>query len=384
MLRLTFFTALLVAFLASSGQASRVSGILLDSKTNEPIPFAHIVANGSGVITDFNGKFDISLEEDETAQIRITCVGYKSKQLVITEKSEQLRIALEPEIVSLETITVTGERETAENVVKEAISRIRTNYTFRFNHVGYLKESEHYANNDPMYIIHAYLDAEKVKTDEGYKTVVKLIKGSTQEFELLSKMDFITNSAYSMYLSTAVSNPPEFLSLDKIHKYQFEYESFTYLDGVPIAIIKFQEKRGRAYRGKLTIDLNDYAFVKVEAFKKHGPGMPTDNWKWRYKSYYDQFTKNSDGKWVLLCSSFIGDWIRKKTKKSYQTRVFYLVTDIENVISYNDEKVLIPKGVDMHDFIPDYDPLFWQGFNQIDITDFENEMVERVKKNAIY
>jgi len=66
---------------------SQISGIVIDAKTNKPIPYASIVTNNKiGTITNDEGLFDLNIICKDT-MITISCLSYKTKTIKITNKS---------------------------------------------------------------------------------------------------------------------------------------------------------------------------------------------------------------------------------------------------------------------------------------------------------
>ena len=77
----TIYKKLLVLLLllpASLLAQSSFSGVVVDSKSNQPIPGVNVVVKGAqqSVTTDFDGKF--SIETTEAVSLKITYVGFKA------------------------------------------------------------------------------------------------------------------------------------------------------------------------------------------------------------------------------------------------------------------------------------------------------------------
>lgn len=75
-----FFTALMV-----SGQQSSITtrGVVLDAETGTPIPGVNVIEKGTtnGVVTDFDGKFALSLPKGATLQF--SYIGFSSQEVVV-------------------------------------------------------------------------------------------------------------------------------------------------------------------------------------------------------------------------------------------------------------------------------------------------------------
>lgn len=102
----------IVLFLWSLGSAAQeISGLVLDSKTNEPITGASVYYDGSavGTITGLDGNFHIPALSGSNAVLVIRHLGYKTKKLIQPEDTALLRIVLTEEAESLDEIIVTAD-----------------------------------------------------------------------------------------------------------------------------------------------------------------------------------------------------------------------------------------------------------------------------------
>lgn len=88
----------------------KVSGIILDDETGEPLPGATIrmkEITNMGVVSDAQGKFLLEVPKGVTTLI-ISFIGYDEVQLLSKEFSENMIIRMKPIIVSMEDVVVTG------------------------------------------------------------------------------------------------------------------------------------------------------------------------------------------------------------------------------------------------------------------------------------
>ena len=104
-LRICTLAVLLFAGLAAFAQQTQVNGTVVDKATGESIIGASVVEAGTqnGAITDFDGKFSLSVAPD--ASIVITYIGYKE---VTVKAAPTLRIEMEEDNEMLEEVVVTG------------------------------------------------------------------------------------------------------------------------------------------------------------------------------------------------------------------------------------------------------------------------------------
>ena len=111
---LSFFLS--VVILTAFSQAGQITGKVLDSKTQEPLPFANVFINNTtlGVAADANGEFTLKNVPIGIADVVFSFVGYKSYQIKLTvNAAEQLKITIKliPDEIELENIEVKGTRD---------------------------------------------------------------------------------------------------------------------------------------------------------------------------------------------------------------------------------------------------------------------------------
>ena len=85
-----------------------ISGVLIDSKTAEVLPFATIITNhNQGVITNVDGNFILNSPE-EVSEIRISYIGYETRKITIDKNTSFVKIELSQNIESLNEVVITN------------------------------------------------------------------------------------------------------------------------------------------------------------------------------------------------------------------------------------------------------------------------------------
>ncbi|MCC7231847.1 MAG: TonB-dependent receptor [Bacteroidia bacterium] len=94
------------------GIAQNISGIILDKSTGEPVIGAVVTqkSTGNGVVTDLDGKFEITPVGSPPCILTISLVGYAPWELKVTDFSKSVTIRLTPKEVELKGVQVTGSR----------------------------------------------------------------------------------------------------------------------------------------------------------------------------------------------------------------------------------------------------------------------------------
>lgn len=98
-----FFTLTLCAV------AQKLTGVVTDARTGEPLPFVNVYYKGGriGVQTDESGQYSITFHPDE---LYFSCVGYETKRFT-PKRAREFNVMLEQNELQLGTAVVTGNRK---------------------------------------------------------------------------------------------------------------------------------------------------------------------------------------------------------------------------------------------------------------------------------
>jgi len=99
---------LLVALSASAQTV--LQGTVFDNRTREPLIGATVVIDGTtkGTLTDYDGKFSLSITTELPANINVAMVGYQSSTVVVYDESEPVEIFLNEDLRKLSEVVVVG------------------------------------------------------------------------------------------------------------------------------------------------------------------------------------------------------------------------------------------------------------------------------------
>ncbi len=105
-------------------QQQKISGIITDATTKEPLVGVNVVIEGTtiGVISDVDGKFNIEVSNPNAILIA-SFIGYNTERVAVTGQSS-LVISLIPDITKLDEIVVIGYGTTTKRKMVGAISTI--------------------------------------------------------------------------------------------------------------------------------------------------------------------------------------------------------------------------------------------------------------------
>lgn len=125
------YIALIFSSLFSNAQES-IHAKLLDSISNQPIPYATIsVNNDSGVISNANGDFQLYLNKSltESDSLQIKCMGYETKQFLIKTFQDSI-ILLSQKTIELEEVLVSNKNYTTEEIIEKINYNLKSNYNY--------------------------------------------------------------------------------------------------------------------------------------------------------------------------------------------------------------------------------------------------------------
>lgn len=289
--------------LSVAQQTEFVNGRLIDSKTQEPIPFASIRVknNSKGLISNFDGGFKIPLELKKIGDtLEISSLGYKSKEVLLSKLSMDTlnTIRLLEDVEALDEVVVTkskkGKRRSANEIVGLAVSKIPQNFpTVPFSYVGYyrdyqLKDGNYLNLNeailaifDPgfgiedlkgtrtrIYLYKENLDFPKdsiAARPYDYLNRSKIISKATlkgqggNEYTILRLHDAIRN--YNIYTYSFIDR----LDRNLVGNHKLRLEEDTFLDDIPLYSIKISKVLDKVeVFGKIYIDKVDFAIYRLE------------------------------------------------------------------------------------------------------------------------
>jgi len=136
-MRFLFFSIIfsLAFFIQTPAQNSKlVKGLLLDSKTQEALPYSNIVVLHKyfGTVSNESGYFSLdttSLSMDDSVSFQY--IGYKTKVLLLNKLIEQDTIYLTEELISLSEAFVFGNPLDPKTIIKRVIENKDKNYPKR-------------------------------------------------------------------------------------------------------------------------------------------------------------------------------------------------------------------------------------------------------------
>lgn len=108
MKRLFLLLTLLLGCIGAALAQRNISGVVIDSKTGEKLPFVNVIyVDGGGTQTDFDGRFTLPFK---AGRLRFSVLGYETKTVSVKEVADSLVFRLKSLDRSLGTAEVTGKK----------------------------------------------------------------------------------------------------------------------------------------------------------------------------------------------------------------------------------------------------------------------------------
>lgn len=137
-----------VSTLSAQSETDQYIGKTIDGKTGEPVVFATILFEGTGlgVITNSDGIFRVPADtEKQSTHFVVSSMGYASRRINISalQIGEIFHIRLDQAVIDLEEVTISARKRmlSAKQIVRNAIAQIESNNPQEtFGYVGYYRD----------------------------------------------------------------------------------------------------------------------------------------------------------------------------------------------------------------------------------------------------
>ncbi len=366
-----------------------IEGVVKDQDTFEPLPFASVTLNGSGIGTVSNqtGHFALKIP-DSLAQnsIRFSYVGYESKDIpVALMTKERMDILLNIKVISMQEIII--HIVNPLKVVNEMLDkRIINSPTKPVVFTAFYREGVDYKNGF-VNLTEAVFNIYKQPFSSSKEDQIKLLKmrkisNKNITDSILLKLKAGINA--SLYLDL-MKNLPDFLEINDENPYNYAKIDMASIDSKLAHVIAFEQKPGieePLHKGEMYIDTENSALLnahfeinpayiqkaKSRLIIKQSKGMDISpktaiytvsykEWNGKYYLYYVR----GDLSFSIKKKSWLFN--RPKTINSFFEMVISKI-DTENVKPFSKEENLSGSKV-LSDIKYTYDPNFWDDFNII-------------------
>jgi hypothetical protein len=390
-----FFVVIMLQphFVYSQESIIKISGVVIDKKDKQPIPFVNvgIVELYIGTTTNLEGYFEFKVPSQYSSKIiQISAVGYETITMPASNVSNNQEVTFElmAKDFAIEAVDVNAKSLYFLKVIRESVKRIPENYLQKpFNYDAYYR-SELIENSKTVRLREAAL---RFYDSKGYVRGNALQVFKERNYKILQvKKNFKVQS-----LADASTNIDELLEMDIVRVrqnildtnylslYDFNLEKITEYEGDSVWVISYSAKSPslastgdyyvKKYVGKLYINKKDYAIVKNETnvestnYSNLGRSLYVNEKKqdWQYEAVSYNFTtiyKKSNKKYSLSYMNY--NRLHKKHKKTSGEKT---EEKINTELMINKLEYLNPEEItkkQYHEDMP-YDETFWNNYNYL-------------------
>ncbi len=115
--------------MVTAAPSQNLGSIVVDSITKRPVPYATVQLNNRGLITNEEGRFKFSFDENikESDSLFISSIGYQSIGKPLSEFTDSV-IVLRPKAIELKEVIVSNKEYTSREIIEKVEDNIGKNY----------------------------------------------------------------------------------------------------------------------------------------------------------------------------------------------------------------------------------------------------------------
>ncbi|NOU18628.1 MAG: hypothetical protein HOO91_13815 [Bacteroidales bacterium] len=386
-----------------SQKTNCINGAVFQINTSEPVGYAAISIKGKSIGTaandlgNFSFYFSDSLKNDT---LMISSLGFKTYQKPINQiLNDSIKtFYLDSTNIPIQPLFVLSKGETAEQIVRKAIKKIKKNYPTKMYYMDAFYRELCMRDDRYARLIEAAVSIQ----DFGYDTDLNLAKikineirksDSYLEYDLRSKIykkifgetNLILNIYNSDYVR-AIQNCSytNFLCKDNINRHVFTLSGCNYIDKKLIYVISYRDTlwdskitvRTGDIGGNIYIQADDYAIIKFEwGFYAVNNSNQGKEWYFKNKYFlsYNVTYRKYDGKYYPTFIQEIkpvSTAMKTNSSDTIQGKQYVLSTlMVNNILTRrrdfsrikNAEKEILTKDIYEKKF--PYHPDFWKSYN---------------------
>ncbi|MEP0985271.1 carboxypeptidase-like regulatory domain-containing protein [Ekhidna sp.] len=363
MRKILFLIVTLFSTISTNAQESkRIVGKVIDEVSGKPLAFAHVgIFNSSyGTITNMNGDFNLIVPAKYNQEkLSASYLGYELKSTLVSsiDADKDLIIELKSTVTQLPELVI---RSNEKSIIEEAIDAIPKNHDQRgmqlraFWRATIRDETEKYVQMTEYafdMFRHGFIGEEE--------NAMKILRGrvarDTSFFADIGGMQ-IGVTPPSLFVSSLLKEHP-LLDQKILKKHSYKIIDATSYNGRAVFVVGFQPKKkakGKLFEGKILLDTESLAFVKISYKKLISPENPEKVFNKLSmaamavglgKSTMDKYENELnyqliEGKWYLSHAKYDINWTMRRAKqgitKPVTFKADFVVTEIEK------ENIVVP------------------------------------------
>ena len=243
-------------------------GFIQDKESRQKLPNTTIKLGKRGILSDENGKFNLSYNETDWKQnipIQVSHIGYQS-QTIPLQSFKNGSILLIPNSQKLQEVIV---RSSARELVKKAIEAIPQNYQSKNfilsgNFIQTVRRSKHDTVFRIDYRANTLMSYQKDKSKNTEVELVNYKKTNSKSIDSANYIHWKKDGKIIQHLDF-VHKHHDFLDPNKLHKYNYFLKDIKEINGRSTYHIKFELKsKPQQYRGNVFLDEESLAIITFD------------------------------------------------------------------------------------------------------------------------
>jgi hypothetical protein len=380
-------------------EVSDLTGIITDSETGEPLPYATIgiVSKGKGTVTNNNGEFGLKITGDcIDDSLNVSYLGYYDRQIPVRQAiGNNFNIRMMREYISIPEIIIRN--QAPQEILRKAYKAIPYNYgTTPAALTGFYREAVIKKTELQIYseaILHIYKSpySGTLLGDQ-----IKVVK--SRKIENTGRKDTLTvrlkAGLSSCLMLDGAKNVFDFLSPENYAQYDYRMTDIVTVGDESAFVIEFTQKPGieiPLFKGSIYINTYNFAIEQAEfeinsAYIQKSKGeyisYQTKGYSmWPAVIKYSVSYGKMNGRYFLKHVRGDLEFIARQKKKLFNTsfNVFFelAITDISlsNVTRFDREEIAPVHSV-FSRTISKYDPAFW---GNMDFLKPEDNLLQALK-----
>ncbi len=408
-----------------------LQGKVVDSESNELLPYANILIEkaGTGTITNTNGEFDFKIQGRYAgSKALFSFLGYEHGKLEIPfADNDKLLVKLTPKPYTLADVLILPNGNKAVNIVKRAVKNIKRNYDRNTHQMEAFYRNTNYRDTVATQLIEAALliedkgitrptsttkiELEEVRKSSNYQVPMdKKHKAATKVME--KYFGGHRNTFYRSYGNYVRIYRDDwwYQPLTQYEKFKYEFEGFEWMDSVKVYKIRFiydalwpdgrraSESKNSDDGGFIYINSEDWAILKIEQWWKMLPEHPNHKLaiKENYVSkneigyqkingkYYLKYTSgfaSPNGKYFVYENPEAPDKDKVIKQRQYAETTLLItkvITDKKEMdkIRYREK---LARDENSYETNYPYNPQFWKNYNILKENPVEERFVKEME-----
>ncbi|MEO9967324.1 MAG: carboxypeptidase-like regulatory domain-containing protein [Reichenbachiella sp.] len=357
----------------SNGLAAtiRINGLVVDSLSGVPLPFAHVLAENVGVTTNADGVFSINVSDEILPpKLTVKYIGYESYRVEVEDVDKDLVLRMKPSVDVLEEVFVL----TADRVISNVNAYRQINYEYNdMLLTAFYKESVS-ANEQMAYLAEGVFDIYLPTVYSSNQVELEVKKTRKKTFIDLDSihMLYVTGHASDM-INGSMRRDHSFLDLDEMKNYTYWKEGISFYDGEEVYIIGFKpaRKKGMA-AGTLYITTESNALIRAEYY----PVISHQHF-WTHVKWVEEYVQ-LNSTWLLKQVLYEGSWRAQENQYAFEA-----ILDISTFSALEAKPAMtntISENAIFFDSADELEEDFWSQHNYVGLSKKELAAIKEAKK----